>query len=157
MQYYRHFIFVLFILNVRADNVLRHIVKRGATLNKEPDSEENIKKVETPADKYHLIEKLENRMHCLEPKNEYSTILANGLLCEPITTVYILKSNVYSCYDLYIPICFYGFLPDTLNPANLTSIFTAGYLNKGYGIGMNGSDAIQKKQVKTDDCILYMR
>jgi hypothetical protein len=142
-----YFCFFILIF-VRADYVLKHVVKRGADVSGETKLEDAIKKIETPAEKFHVIKKLENRIHCLDQKPEYNVVLANGLLCEPITTVYILKSNIYSCYDLYIPIWFYGYLPDVATPSNMTSIFREGFLNKGYGSGLNGSDAIQNQQKK---------
>jgi hypothetical protein len=148
---------LFFLIVARAEIVLRHVVKRGADISSDIKMEYAIKKVETPLEKFHIIKNLENRIHCLDPKPEYNVVLANGLLCEPITTVYILKSNIYSCYDLYLPVWFYGFQPDVATPSNMTSTFREGFLNKGYGSGKNGSDAIQKEQKKTDECILYMR
>jgi len=148
---------LFFLIVARADIVLKHVVKRGADTSNDSKTDE-IKKVrETPLQDYHIIKNLENRIHCIDSKPEYKEILANGLLCEPITTVYILKSNKYSCYDLYLPVWFYGFQPDLKNPTNLTSTFREGFLNNGYGSGVNGSDAIQKEQEKTAECILYMR
>ena len=144
---------IFFVLFSVAKNELSLIVKRAIG---EPETIKSLnKKIETAEDNYYIINNLDDREHCLEQKPEYDRILSNGLLCEPIKTVYISKLNVYSCHDLYIPIWFYGFYPDTKNPLNFTSIFMQGFLNKGYG--MNGSDAIQKTQMTTGACILYMR
>jgi hypothetical protein len=150
--------FYLFLIGVvLSQEVLKSKVKRSAIddiQNPEATSLNYVKeKADLPIGKVHTIENVEDRFHCVEKKDSYKEILENGLNCEPIKTIYILKSNIYSCYNLYLPIWFYGFLPDTANPKNFTySTLIEGFLPNG-----NGTDLIQSSQKKTDQCIFYMR
>ena len=151
-----HILFLLMITKVSSQEVLKTIVKRSVpeetdTVVKQSNAETKTK-VDLAISNVHVIEQVEDRMHYIEKKTELNKILETGLNCEAIHTIYILKSNVYSCYDLYLPIMFYGFLPDTINPKNFSSILMEGFLPNG-----NGTDVIQKAQKKTEHCIFYMR
>ena len=142
----------------KSQHVLKTIVRRSTsdeTLNSDKSNSETEvkKKTDLSLEKVNVFGNVEDRFHCIDKtKKEYSQILENGLNCEAIETFYILKSNIYSCYDLYLPIWFYGFRLDVENPKNFTSILMEGFLPNG-----NGTDLIQKTQIKTENCIFYMK
>ena len=151
-------LFWLIIGEIRGQQVLRTFVKRSVnepiTNNAETNSETGEKKkTDLSIEKIQVFENVEDRFFCLDKKKkELGKIIENGLHCEAIYTIYILKSNIYSCYDLYLPIWFYGFHPNIDNPSNFSSVLMEGFFPNG-----NGTDVIQMKQKTTDKCIFYMR
>ena len=141
-------------VKIFGQEVLQSRIKRTlATDNTGPIvGADSIKKTDLEVGKVHIIRNVEDRLHCVENKKEFEIKLANGLTCEPVNIIYILKSNTYSCWDLYLPIWFYGFLPEHNKLSNFSSSLLEGYFPNG-----NGTDIIQTNQKRADSCIFYMK